>query len=265
MPALPPVPAATPTPSPSPPEPGTPIDSSTQLGDSPFDWISLIFDFVSNVSWPLLIAFSILLLTNRRVRTALSSGLDTLAGTFKSFKVAGVEFVLNDDQIQKTLGQNQINLSNPEVRDGKPEAGGRASPERQTAADPETRTDDPRIIALQSYNKLESVFALAYDELAGADRSDFTAPGNRKYSTSRRPINMSQLLTRLRENEVLFMPEQDTVNSLRRIRNEIAHNVASVEMSLDSAIAYEKQCDQLIDSITSRVQETLKGRSESTA
>lgn len=260
----------TPTPSPSPSpsliptESAIPLDSPAQVGHSAFEWWSLIFDFIAKVSWPLLIVLFLSMLLTRRVQQALSSGLGMLTKTFKSFKVGGVEFVMNDDQIQERLGKNKIKLLQAESEQPEParEKQGMPEPEAEPQVDSESRLDDPRIIALQSYNRLESVIAEASTSLSGIDGFDSSLSGNKKYFGSRKPMNMIQYLRILSQAEVLFAPELDTVNSLRIIRNEIAHNVALVEMSHESAFSYEAQCDQLIDSITSRLKRIKQGQDD---
>ncbi|MCS3494044.1 hypothetical protein M2368_003072 [Arthrobacter sp. JUb119] len=241
---------------PEPPEVPAITTDSVQPVTSAYDWWTLALDFIASVAWPLLIFAALGALLFPGIRRVLSTGLAAVAKTFKSFKFGSVEAVLHDEQIQETLRQNEATL-------GISEESNRRVSKIDQSRDYSSRlhfypvsfreTSDPRIIALESYNQLESFVVEALDELDGLEPYDARSPDNKKYYGSHRPRQMVQLLSELAERELLTLPEQDSINSLRRIRNDIAHNTAAVEMNLDTALAYRKQCEKIIRAIARRV------------
>lgn len=236
-------------------------DTSAQAGDSALDWFAMFLDFIANISWPLLITMILIMLLNKKIQKALSSGLTRLAKTFKSFKVGGVEAVLNDDEIQETLEDNKDGLeeSTRELQENLPTSSG-LSLSVVTYETPVSRepVKDPRIIALEAYNILESFIAKTADDLNEDGEAGLDHPKNKKYASAAKPKTMSKLLAELSEHEVISPAEETTVTNLREIRNEIAHDVASVEMSAETARSYRKQCKQVIGAISNRIASKLK-------
>ena len=242
--------------SPATPELPSATTASVPSDASAFDWWTLALDFIASVAWPLLIFAVLLALLFPGIRRVLSAGLAAVAKTFKSFKVGNVEAVLHDEQIQETLRMNEATLSiseDPSQRVTKIDHGHDYSSRLLFYPASFQETSDPRIIALESYNQLESFVVETLDELDGLEPYDARSPDNKKYYGSHRPRQMVQLLSELAERELLTVPERDSINSLRRIRNDIAHNTAAVEMNLDTALSYRNQCEKIIRAIARRV------------
>lgn len=218
---------------------------------SAFDWWTLALHFVASVAWPILIFVVLAALLVPRVQGALSSGLSKLAKTFKSFKLGGVEAILHDEQIQETLEKNDVSLSASKVVDKSlmHYADQKIANEPYDQPTNVNVSEDPRIIALEAYNRLESCVADIVEKLEGTPSQDLSIADNKKYYGSSKPRRMWALLAILEKQNLVREPEIDSVFSLRRIRNNIAHNTAAVEMTVATALSYRDQCQQIIESI----------------
>lgn len=252
------------TPEPSIAESIAPSDAAARLGNSAFDWFSMIFDFIANISWPLLIAAILVTLLNKKIQSALSSGLAKLARTFKSFKFGGIEATLNDEEIKESLEENKESLeedrsgfdeSKKEFRDDKsPQSGLSATGIKNPPAVSREPAKDPRIIALEAYNGLESVIAATVEHFQGQSDETPDLASNRKYALKLKPRSMTQLLAELSSHISLSSSEITAVHTLREIRNSIAHDVSSVNMSAETANSYRELCRKIVRSIRRQVE-----------